>query len=75
MTPRAQSGVHLVRLGVPSRSDTIHISTCRYARVRNALRWRWADEHPDIDWAEVSELKPCQVCNPPSPAGGLDHAA
>jgi hypothetical protein len=60
---------HLVRLGVPAKGDTVHRSTCRYAQRPNALRWKWADENPDVDWARVPWLKSCGVCKPPSPAG------
>jgi hypothetical protein len=59
---------HLVRLGPPSRGDTIHRSTCRYAQRPNALRWKFADENPDYDWWWAAPcLKRCQVCMPPSP--------
>lgn len=60
---------HLVRLGPPSRGDTIHRSTCTYAQKPNAARWVWADRYPDADWKyDAPWLKQCQRCMPPSPA-------
>lgn len=57
--------MHLVRL---LTGDKIHRSTCRYANRPNAVRWRWADVNPHVDWARVApRLKACQVCMPPSP--------
>lgn len=48
---------HLVRLGAPSKGDTIHKSTCRYAKRPNALRWNWAEANPNVDRA-VAEAVP-----------------
>jgi hypothetical protein len=60
--------LHLIRLGASSKSDTIHRSTCRYAQRPNALRWVYADNNPDEDWAVSAPwLHRCLVCNPPSP--------
>lgn len=62
--------VYLVRLGPPAKGDTIHTSTCRYAKKPNALRWMWAEANPDEDWAVTAPwLKRCKVCLPPSPFG------
>lgn len=49
-----QGSVHLVRLGPPAKGDTIHRSTCRFAQRPNALRWNWADDNPDVDWATTA---------------------
>lgn len=69
MTPApSEQGDHLVRLGVPSRGDTIHRSTCIYARKPNVLRWVWADRQgfENIDWDALRRhgLRPCQRCHP-----------
>lgn len=67
--------VYLVRLGRPSHGDTIHKSTCRYAKRPNALRWTFAETNPDYDWhREAPWLKRCQVCMPPSPFGTYEFA-
>jgi hypothetical protein len=59
---------YLVRLGPPSKGDTIHRSTCRHAQRPNAHRWVWADRNPEKDYAtDAPWLKRCQVCAPPSP--------
>lgn len=56
-------GVHLAR-----RTDTIHLSTCRYVRGQPGWRWVWADKNPDEDWEKTAPwLRRCQVCHPPSP--------
>lgn len=66
--------VYLVRLGVPSKGDTIHKSTCRYAKRSNALRWTWVEANPDEDWAATAPwLHRCQVCMPPSPFGSYER--
>lgn len=52
----------LVRLGTPSKGDTIHRTECRYAQRENALRWVWGEDHPE--WVDVPWFKHCQVCRP-----------
>ena len=46
----------------------IHREGC--SRLREGhVHWGWADVNPDEDWKVSSPwLKPCSVCNPPSPA-------
>lgn len=36
------TGHNLVRLGPPSKGDTIHRAECRFAQRPNALHWKWA---------------------------------
>lgn len=63
--------MHLVRVGPPSKGDTVHRDDCRAlksARGRT-LPWKWADLNPDVDWLALgTELKACRICKPPSPA-------
>ena len=63
---------YLVRLGPPAFGSTIHRNDCRVlAQAKSpALRWQWADKHPDVDWKVTAPwLKACRICEPPSPAG------
>jgi hypothetical protein len=65
---RGSTLTYLVRLGPPAHGDTIHRSTCRYARRTNALRWEWADRRgfQNIDWDALRRhgIKPCRHCCP-----------
>jgi hypothetical protein len=61
-------GHNLVRLGVPSKGDTIHRAECRYAQRPNALHWTWAEGRPLHEWVLGAPwLHPCQVCRPDLP--------
>ena len=60
----------LIRLGAPSRSDTIHRNDCPVIKrsKAEALRWNWADHNPHEDWKlSAPWLHACQVCKPWSP--------
>jgi hypothetical protein len=61
-------GHNLVRLGPPSKGDTIHKAECRFAQRPNALHWNWAEGRPLHEWVIGAPwLKPCQVCRPDLP--------
>lgn len=56
------------------RGDVIHREGCP-AVGRNAVRWRWADANPDVDWELTSPwLTACKRCSPPSPAAAEQAA-
>lgn len=61
-------GHNLVRLGTPSKGDTIHRAECRYAQRPNALPWNWAEGRPLTDWTVGAPwLHACKVCRPDLP--------